>query len=352
MDTRAFDFLEKVKAHADIMREQSRPGKRRLNFFQKLFYYGLDILCAIHRHCKLHGLTLPNKPTDKHITTDNFCISQSTKQPRLYEIKISGYPLPKRIEELSEWEDACTLQRISSKSRGLLVIHAYYEKEAEQIFELAKSLRNIDIVMTTSVPELIDKFFDMVPQAHACLLCPNIGRDILPFLMACRFLSIDSYEYFIKLHTKRSSHANDGGAWFYESLHSLIGNPEITEIMAERLPKESPSIYGCSTMPLQDHYVNNRFWMEHLIGAPYKDASAEFVPGTMFMGNGAFLRATDKRNLWHEVFEDECGQLDGCLAHALERMFGYIAHAHGGEYAGRCKLLSASEDKHETHHIA
>ena len=55
-----------------------------------------------------------------------------------------------------------------------------------------------------------------------------------------------------------------------------------------------------------------------------------------------FLRDLAQKNLYLHRLEEEKGQLDGCLVHALERYFGYLAMAGGGE-CNTLETLALSE---------
>jgi hypothetical protein len=115
------------------------------------------------------------------------------------------------------------------------------------------------------------------------------------------------------------------------NIETLIGSKLLTDSIFDHIPPDRSAIYGFECLPLQDHLENNRHWLEYLLQRPALDVQGLFIPGTMFAGSIKFLLDVAKRNFHLYKMEDEKGQLDGCLPHALERYFGYIAAENGGE---------------------
>jgi lipopolysaccharide biosynthesis protein len=174
-------------------------------------------------------------------------------------------------------------------------------------------------------------------------LTPNRGRDILPFLLALRVIDLSRYSHFLKIHTKRSQHLHDRGRWFHNCIRLLAGSKAMTDRLFEHIDPDRCLIYGPEAASLEDHLENNRLWLTHLFRKPPEEVRGMFSPGTMCAGSGTFLRLLKEKNLHLLPAEDERGQLDGCLPHALERYFGYFAAANGGEYAALRTLAERGE---------
>jgi hypothetical protein len=89
----------------------------------------------------------------------------------------------------------------------------------------------------------------------------------------------------------------------------------------------SPALLGTSIRPWTDHYAYNKHWLGELLRGHELSAASVFIPGSMFIGSGRFLEILKQSDLLRYRFEDEKGQLDGCLHHAVERYLGVIARS-------------------------
>jgi lipopolysaccharide biosynthesis protein len=107
-----------------------------------------------------------------------------------------------------------------------IVIHLYYEdmwpvicsrlKYIDVPFDLYISVQEKDKEITI---EKLNRFHGTTN----ILTFPNKGRDVLPFLLIAKLLqSAGTYQYFLKLHTKRSLHRTDGNEWMESLLNELI----------------------------------------------------------------------------------------------------------------------------------
>lgn len=250
--------------------------------------------------------------TQKNKVTINFTENRSYIDPN--SCSIDAYKL--------------TLNRRHSK---LVLVHAFYKEEALFIFKKLKFFSDYDMILTTSDPSIAEEFLTMFEENRvACLILENRGRDILPFLLALQLIDTDKYTHFIKIHTKRSQHLNDGGKWFRQNIETLVGHKLMTDIIFSKIADSEPSIFGIERLSLQDHLENNFEWLSFLLGTSLEEVGGYFIPGTMFAGSGMYLKKLAHRNLHLYQIEPEQGQLDGCFVHALERYFGYLTRIDGG----------------------
>ena len=221
---------------------------------------------------------------------------------------------------------------LESGNDRIIFVHAFYEREAQIIFDHLDAYPDYDVVLTTAVPAIRDAFLARFDRRRAaCVEAPNQGRDILPFLLALNILDLQRYRYFIKIHTKRSAHLSDGGLWFRLNLSFLLGERTVSNAFFALLDADRPCLYGVESKPIQDHLENNRYWLEALLGRKMEQAQGQFIPGSMFMGTGVLLQRLVTRRFDMYPMEAEDGQLDGTLAHALERYLGCLATDEGGE---------------------
>lgn len=225
----------------------------------------------------------------------------------------------------------CSFRWSGSHDR-IIFVHAFYEPEAEEIFLQLDEYANYDLILTTSSSVIRDVFLKRYSRRRAlCVVVPNQGRDILPFLLALTIVDLPHYQYFIKIHTKRSGHRADGKSWFRMNLKFLLGAHEISDRLFSLINASKPSIYGVECLSIQDHFENNYRWMRVLLGRSINAEGGQFIAGSMFMGTGEFLRKVAQKDLLRYQMEPEYGKLDGTLAHALERYFGWLAGNEGGE---------------------
>ena len=189
---------------------------------------------------------------------------------------------------------------------------------------------------------------DLAAQVGACLQAegveaevdvhPNRGRDVLPFLHVADRLCNEGVELVLKLHTKRSVHRDDGARWFDELIAALLP-PAGAQSMVEAFEQDATLGMVAPAghlLPLADYLGGNAGALDHLsarLGIATHDPEAVFASGTMFWARVQALRPLLDAHLYPAEFEDEQGQVDGTLAHALERTFCSVVIAAGHRVA-------------------
>lgn len=221
---------------------------------------------------------------------------------------------------------------INTKNNKIIFIHAYYKSEAESLFNIISHFEDYDIVVTSPFDFIFDNVtLNKISNRLVRIKIPNHGRDVYPFLSSLNLIDINKYKSFIKIHTKKSQHLSDKGVWFTKNVKYLLGNKDITDHVLDYISSmHIPIVTGESTLHIDDHYKTNKFWMNELIPEVQNLGEYSFIPGTMFLGNGIFLKLIRDRHLEDYIFEDENMQLDGCAMHAIERYFGYLAQSNSG----------------------
>lgn len=282
------------------------------------------------KYRKLYSLILSQKPTEKYNSNGFIDISKTDEDNNTYSVSIlldekNQHILSNKLFEFDEIKP-------NTNNKKLVIVHAFYHREAEEIFNRLVAFTDYDIVITSPYRDIICKAKEIVGKERVVgFIMPNYGRDILPFLICLQLIPIEKYEFFVKIHTKRSQHLNDNGEWFNNNLDYLVGNKNVTDSLFSIMGDGEPQIYGESILPIQDHMANNIHWLTYLLGKDPALVEASFIPGTMFIGNRAFLVLIRDLQLHLFQIEKENGQLDGCYVHAIERYFGYIASENGGK---------------------
>lgn len=210
------------------------------------------------------------------------------------------------------------------------VIHAWH---VDALDEMLVQLRSTGIewrLVVTTAPERLDAVQqclsanDMVAQIE---VFPNRGRDILPFLHVANRLLEEGVDAVLKLHTKRSPHRTDGDAWRRE-LVERIGSPDRAMAIVRAFAHDPGlGLVGPEghIQPMANYWGSNAATVAHLsamlgMQRPRSDRD-EFVAGSMFWVRLDALRPLLDAGLHPSDFEPELGQVDGTLAHGIERIF-------------------------------
>jgi len=174
----------------------------------------------------------------------------------------------------------------------------------------------------------------------------NRGRDIAPFIVGFSDV-LTRYDYFIHLHTKRSPHGGDPLAhWLDYILINLLGSEKIVASICSLLLFHNIGIV----------FPQHLFALRGILNWGYDfDLAAslmrragftldkmhllEFPSGSMFWGRTAALRPMLDLRLQFSDFQDEAGQIDGTLAHAIERTLLFFTELAGFRWA---KILANS----------
>src|SRR5690606_9461569 len=75
---------------------------------------------------------------------------------------------------------------------------------------------------------------EQLSRPFTLITTDNLGRDILPFLRTIPEIMSSGFRYALKIHTKRSTHRQDGDLWrrkLYETLLSYDNVERAAELM-------------------------------------------------------------------------------------------------------------------------
>ena len=208
------------------------------------------------------------------------------------------------------------------------VVHAWYVDEFREILQyLAATGIAWRLVVTTSADHEAAIRAAMADAGLDGEIVPgeNRGRDILPFLRVADRLIDEGVEVVLKLHTKRSLHRGDGDRWRTEMLDRLVAPSRATSILDAF--DNDPSLGAVApeghVLPMRTYLSANRDAIEYLItrlGLRNREYQRQrFIAGSMFWCRLGALRPLLDGHLEEWEFEAEAGQLDGTLAHAIER---------------------------------
>jgi lipopolysaccharide biosynthesis protein len=230
------------------------------------------------------------------------------------------------------------IQPSSAASKTALVIHAFYPEVLVDILAYAEQLPGDLRLFVSTVPEKEHDIRDILarqPRAFRLFVNENRGRDVLPFLRMLPTLVDDGVEFFAKVHTKRSTHRDDGAQWRDELYRAVIGRETFHRSLSALESDDRLGMLGP-----QGHLVSMDTYLGSNLGRIDKyarrlgvDANRtleySFFAGTMFIARVSALATLLDLGITEDDFEPEAGQIDGTLAHVIERILAICVQANG-----------------------
>lgn len=244
----------------------------------------------------------------------------------------------------------------SAARKVCVIVHAYYPELLPEIFELLAGWSVPYRIIITTVPEREAAVRDVVAQTGVdaeCRVFENRGRDVLPFLRVANELADAGEELIVKLHTKRSLHRVDGDIWRRDLLTKLIAPDNASRNHAafrdsDRLGMVAPDGHILRMDFYWGSNQHNVHYLCRLMGVPQANPCTDvFAAGSMFWIRVAALRPLLDLHIDEAEFEAESGQVDGTMAHAIERCFSVSVRAAGNYLASTqspCVDAAPAED--------
>jgi lipopolysaccharide biosynthesis protein len=214
----------------------------------------------------------------------------------------------------------------------------------EFLEETDKSTIKLFVTTPTDKVATVKSLLTSKGYNFTCLGVSNRGRDILPFIKILPEIVEQKFTYLVKVHTKKTTNRTDGNGWrndlytkllskaaLHENLQFFDNHPDVGIIAPE-----GHLLYMNLFLADNEEQVMSlsaRLGME-------MDAVMQlsFVAGSMYGARIHALMPLLLLNLEENEFETEKGQIDGTLAHAIERVMsvcisrlGYKISTHSGE---------------------
>lgn len=262
----------------------------------------------------------------------------------------SNIPLKETVvsfqEESGQAEEKCFTAAVH--------LHLYYEDLLE---EFAEYLKRIDFAFDLYVScqkgadgdwiaEYLTKHLPRTGRIDVRAV-QNRGRDIAPFYVEFAD-KLREYDYILHIHSKKSLFfGTEQSQWRRQALGALLPQSRPVSAVIELMERERIGLYFADTPRQLPRYSNTwlgnkrrgRQLLEKL-GIEQDREVFNYPVGSFF-----WLRSTAIRKLWdagfsYDDFEEEAGQTDGTLAHALERAVSFVVRD-AGYHLG---IYSAQED--------
>ena len=223
----------------------------------------------------------------------------------------------------------------TTKNKTAIVIHAFYLDVFEEILHYMESIDKNSIKVFVTTPEnqvaavnsqLTKNGFDFT-----CLGVSNRGRDILPLIKILPEIYQQDFTYLVKVHTKKSTHRADGDLWRNDLYAKLLGGPTLQEnIQFIHNHPEIGILAPEGHLVSMSHYLaDNEKYITNIaarLGVEMETVmQLPFAAGSMFSARIHALMPLLLLCLDEEEFESEQNQVDGTLAHAIERVISVCA---------------------------
>lgn len=237
-----------------------------------------------------------------------------------------------------------------------IVVHVFYIDVFKEIMEFLPFDSSIDIKFFVTTTPNHHEEVEFILRRHIVryiiMDCENRGRDILPFLQILPKVIADDRTILLKLHTKGSNHLNRKHLWKNDLYKKLIGQSQFDFCinLFRNYPHLGMIAPAGHVLPMSLYYGSNALRVKNLLGINHVDQKQhfhlDFVAGSMFYARTNVLQPLLHLKLSREEFEPEQGQLDGTLAHAVERIFTwYLPQL--GYYLGDTNLSSYPDVKYK-----
>ena len=228
-------------------------------------------------------------------------------------------------------------------------LHLFYQEQVEDMLDRLKNLSNVPydlyVTLVSENLEIEQKIRAFKADANVWIV-PNVGYDVGPFIDFLHHIDIDSYDYIIKIHTKRTTGEYevlfnhwrfDMKMWREMMLDSVISRRAVVENMQIFEKFENVGMIGhkyVTTKEYQHYRTVECDAVEQMkkIGLAVPNDKT-FVAGTMFWVRAKLLKPFLCYNTTDFVQSQPLVH-DCTLAHVLERIFGWGVSAQGYKIFG------------------
>ena len=228
-------------------------------------------------------------------------------------------------------------QKIKKESDIAVILHLYYTDLWDEIYEQLLNLGDTDFDLYISInPQYDDRDITQIltrfPRAHIFSF-ENRGRDILPFLRLFNLIYPLEYKAVCKIHSKKSLHRKDGDLWRDQLIKGLLGSPRLIRENLKRLEEDSKTGIVVPRGNIFDYKdwigSNNKMVVDFIKQNNIRSReNFTFPSGAMFWFKPAVFQ-----QLYQTIdsgrFKVEQGELDGTMAHTIERLFGLLCQHNG-----------------------
>ena len=246
------------------------------------------------------------------------------------------------IQWVCPYMDCLDLKEFGTQIKLAVQVHVYYVELLDEIIrELNKIPYPWDCYVSTNNKRKKKLIQEKMKKTCRCVnlevvVYPNRGRDVAPFLLQMKDCICD-YKYVCHIHTKKDRHSVYGDNWRKYLFRHLFGNADYLErlfYLFEHNPEWGivyPPVYPVVEKQMQwgANEAGERKLLERLgITVKLPDVP-EFPAGNMFWARTESIKKIFAQNWSSKDFPIEAGQMDGTLAHQMERAWVFAARKMG-----------------------
>jgi hypothetical protein len=276
-------------------------------------------------------------------TEDSLSGNQEVSDFEINKIRIKykeRYLQSKQLNTVNEKLD--DFSSFKSSNKIAVILHLFYIDLWNE-FELALAGISQEFDLYISIHEgktrdIASTILKRFPNAKLYEFS-NKGRDIYPFLTIFKEIQPLNYTLILKLHTKKSPHLKCfdgfGETWRKTTLNSLAQwNKRVNDIFDlfdsnPDLGIFSPFGYLYSFNSTDANFNTINQLMPGIDRDTFDKKQFVFAAGSMFWFRPEAIEKVLQIDLTEENFEEELAQVDGTLAHAIERLFGVLCQTAG-----------------------
>lgn len=219
-------------------------------------------------------------------------------------------------------------------ARFAVAMHIYYPDLWPEFRDVLDRLDiDFDLYVTITyrgdeTDELAKEIRNVYPKAEVIPL-PNRGRDILPFLTLLNAGAFEGYEAVCKIHTKKSPHREDGDIWRTHLINDILPEDDLDSLL-DRFVSDPKAAFWVAD---GQHFIDTKWWGSNLettrhllrrLEIEIDGSVLSFPAGSIYWIKPLTMGLLRSMNLHEGMFEIETAQVDGTMAHALERVMGFL----------------------------
>lgn len=254
------------------------------------------------------------------------------------------YKLP-FMKEIVDIKKCSSSNYFNDKTAIAVQAHIFYTDLAEEmIYELNKIPYKFDCYISTDTDEkaeILREVFKKSSKAENVYVevFANRGRDMLPFITQISKV-IEKYEYICHIHSKKTLTNTVGEEWRKYLFKNLFGNEKNIGGIFDIFENTNTGIIFPETFDALvpaavwgSNYNNTKKLLEKMnIDIMLPENHLIFPVGNMFWAKTSAVRQIFENCAGVEDYALEAGQVDGTTAHAIERLWVYVAEYNGYTY--------------------
>lgn len=289
-------------------------------------------------------------------------ITRAGLNPLLHYVR-HGKAERRAIKAVGEWRRAPGGYDANRPTRAILpaspakagpkiavAVHAFYPDVFDELCPLLKTLPGRFTLLVSTPSEAVKAAVEASIARHGLdadadvRVTQNRGRNFGPMLSEFGG-AILQHDLLLHLHTKKSlhGHGKEQTAWRDDIVNGLIGTDGITDaVLGLFADRRTVGVVFTRTFREMTYWANH--WLQNAgqaVGlfarlgvADYNlRGYIDYPVGGMFWARVEAIRPLFEAGITYDDFPPEAGQLDGTIAHAIERSFVDLARSRGFTFA-------------------